>query len=134
MTLGVEAFGRLALGQGDDEGLSAYTLTANYGAFTLTGQAAGLAIGRVLSAETGVFTLTGQDVGFALQVTLVAETGMFAVTGQSAGLSLGTVLACETGVFTLTFVSGAELSVRRRRLTATVRVGRPTVRGKLYGT
>ena len=41
-------------------------LTAAAGVFTLTGEAAALRVGRVLSAAAGVFTLVGQAISFVM--------------------------------------------------------------------
>lgn len=105
-----------------------YTLTADHGAFTLNGQAAGLQAsrklvadhgsfalsgqnaalqaGRKLLADHGAFVLAGQDVGFTYTpagatYTLTAETGIFTLSGQAAGLAASRVITADYGAFTL---------------------------------
>lgn len=78
-----------------------YTLTADSGSFTLTGQDAGLAFNRVLTADTQSFALTGQAAGLAFNRTLAAASGSFALTGQDAGLAFNRVLSAASGSYAL---------------------------------
>lgn len=64
-----------------------YTLTADPGSFTLTGQDANLLVGRVLTADLGSFTLSGQDATFSRSYVLTAESGSFTLTGQDVTLT-----------------------------------------------
>ena len=64
-----------------------YTLTAEAGSFTFTGQPAGLLRGLRINAEPGAFTLTGQPAGSVRSYRLVAEPGSFVLAGQDAGLT-----------------------------------------------
>lgn len=85
---------------------AARTLTAESGSFTLSGQAAGLAAGRKLLADAGTFSLTGQDAGLTYTpsgaaYTLSAEAGLFTLSGQSAALSASRVLSTDAGVYSL---------------------------------
>ena len=82
-------------------GGTAYTLTANAGSFTLTGQAATLRVGKVLTANAGSFTLTGQAATLRVGKTLTASAGSFTLTGQAATLSVGKALIASAGSFTL---------------------------------
>lgn len=66
-----------------------YTLVADTGTYTLTGQAAALTVSRVLTAEQGTLTLTGQDAALVVSRRLVAETGMYVLSGQDAVLVTG---------------------------------------------
>lgn len=63
-----------------------YTLTAESGSFTLTGNDVNLLVGRTLTADAGTFTLTGQDVNLLVGRVLTAETGQFTLTGNDANL------------------------------------------------
>lgn len=85
---------------------AARNLVAGAGAFTFTGQAAGLQVGRKLAAGTGAFTLTGNDATLTytpgVTYTLAADTGAFTLTGIAAGLRAGRVLAADTGSYALT--------------------------------
>lgn len=80
----------------------AYSLTAETGAFTLTGNAAGLAASRQLAAAAGSFALAGIDAGLKRGYPLIASAGTFALTGQAAALKADRGLAAGAGAFTLT--------------------------------
>jgi hypothetical protein len=80
---------------------ASYSLDAETGSFTLTGQTAELTVSRSLQADTGSFTLTGQDAAFSLGRSLAAETGAFSLTGQAADLAVSRALSADTGAFTL---------------------------------
>jgi hypothetical protein len=69
---------------------AAYSLSVDAGAFTLTGNAAGLYRGLKLATETGAFTLTGNAAGLTRGLSLSAETGVFTLTGNAAALSATT--------------------------------------------
>jgi hypothetical protein len=81
-------------------------LIAETGAFSFTGQAADLTVSRALSADTGTFSLSGQDAALTYTplgaYSLTAETGSFALTGQAANLTVSRVLSADTGTFSLT--------------------------------
>lgn len=80
----------------------AVSLTAATGAFTETGNAAGLALTRKLTAETGAFAQTGTATGLNRGYKLTAATGSFAQTGNAAGLNRGYSLTAATGAYALT--------------------------------
>jgi hypothetical protein len=116
-----------------------YTLTADPGAFTLTGNTANLVRARVMPAATGAYTLagnaanlvrgrrlvadagayafTGADVGLVYTsvggYTLPADAGSFALTGGNANLVYGRVLSAAPGAYTFTG-SAAGLRYARR--------------------
>lgn len=100
-----------------------YTLTAAVGAFTETGIAAGLSVGRKLTAtpnspasanpiesfrkitrlsSAGALALSGQAATLRKGYTLSASAGAFTETGRAAGLSVGHTLSASAGAFTLT--------------------------------
>jgi hypothetical protein len=82
--------------------LVGYTMTAEVGTFTLTGQDANLLFGRKLIADVGSFVLTGFDAILRKGYILTAEVGTFALTGFDAMLLFGRKLIAETGAFVLT--------------------------------
>ena len=88
------------------DGALAYTLTAETGAFTLTGNDATLtkASAYSLAANTGSFVLTGSDAGISGDRVLVAATGDITVIGSNAVLTKASAstLAAGAGSFTLT--------------------------------
>jgi hypothetical protein len=83
-------------------GGGAYTLTAEQGSYTLTGQAAALLAGRALAAAQGSYTLTGQDAALLKGNTLAADQGSYSLTGQDAALLRGLLLSAAQGSYALT--------------------------------
>jgi hypothetical protein len=63
-----------------------YSITAEQGSYTLTGQAALFNKTLKLTSAQGSYSLTGQDVTFRLGKGLVATTGYYTLTGGSASL------------------------------------------------
>lgn len=76
-----------------------YSLTAETGAFTLTGIAVGLVAHRLLALAVGAFTLTGVAVTFAYGKTLLASVGSFALTGQNLFFVLPTSLSLSFAAY-----------------------------------
>ena len=87
--------------QQDSGSPASYTLTADSGSFTLTGQSANLLAGRRLTASAGSFALSGQNANLLCGRTLTAGAGSFSLTGQAANLNDAHVLTASVGVFTL---------------------------------
>lgn len=83
-------------------GGTAYSLTANSGSFTLTGQTAALKAARNVSAASGSFALTGQAATLKRGYPLSAAAGSFTLTGQTATLKATRTLTASSGAFTLT--------------------------------
>lgn len=81
---------------------AAQVLTADSGAYTLTGQDATLRVSRVLTADSGSFVLTGEDASLLADRVLTALPGAFALAGQDAGLLATRVLASAAGVYLFT--------------------------------
>jgi len=82
-------------------GGGSYTLTAESGAYTLAGQAAGLQAARTLAADAGSYTLMGQDVAMQRGQRLVADAGSYTLTGVAAVLATARVLAADAGAYAL---------------------------------
>lgn len=87
----------------------AYTLTAEQGSYTLTGQAAGTLYSRSMPADQGSYALTGQAAGLAKGILLTADQGSYALSGQAANFSLAYLLAAAQGSYTLTGQSAGTL-------------------------
>jgi hypothetical protein len=90
-------------------------LSADAGAFTLTGSAADLRVTRRVVADTGSFTVAGSDATLIYSGTdkvLSADAGSFALTGSDATLRVTRRLAADTGVYDF---DGAAASLRRGR-------------------
>lgn len=94
-----------------------YTLTADAGSFTLSGQDATLSKSRILTADAGAFTLTGQDATLARNRFLTADAGSFTLTGQDATLTYAAAgsytLVADAGSFTL---SGQDATLLKTRI------------------
>ena len=95
---------------------STYTLSADAGAYTLSGTTADVLLNRLLSAETGTYALTGQEANLLLGYLLNAESGSYTLNGQTANLLLNRLLATESGSLTLT---GQNTSLLLNRLLST---------------
>lgn len=86
----------------------AYTLTADTGSYTQTGQDANLLLGRVVQADSGAYTYTGTDVNLLYGRLISAETGAYVYTGIDADLIYtpigGYTLTADPGSYALTGV------------------------------
>lgn len=82
-------------------GATHYTLTADVGAFTLSGQAANLLYGRKLTSDVGTFALAGQTANLLYARKLAADVAAFTLAGQAAGLLKGKTLTADVGTFAL---------------------------------
>lgn len=94
----------------------AYTLDADPGSLTISGQAAGIEASRLLTADAGSLTLTGQDVALDHGFTLAAEPGALTLSGQDAALTIARTLTAESGGFNVSGIAAA--LVADRTLTA----------------
>jgi hypothetical protein len=79
-----------------------YTLTAEGGSTTLTGQAAALLKDSIIAAGSGSVVLSGQDVSLLRDALLSAEAGSYTLTGQDAPLLLNRLLSADAGSVELT--------------------------------
>jgi hypothetical protein len=68
------------------EASSGYTLTADQGSYSLTGQATGALYARIFAANQGSYALTGQDITLSYNAarTITAEYGLYTVIGSDA--------------------------------------------------
>lgn len=95
---------------------SGYTLLAAQGAYSLTGQAAGLLATRLLTAAQGAYAVNGQAATLRYDKTLAAGQGAYSLTGQDAALRLARALLAGQGSYSL---SGQAVNLfAARRLTA----------------
>lgn len=81
---------------------TAYALTAAAGAYTLTGQAAGLLAARKVAAAAGSYALTGQAAGLLAARKVAADAGAYTLDGQAVGLLAARLLAAGAGAYVLT--------------------------------
>jgi hypothetical protein len=91
----------IAAFNGDDQ-TTAYTLTADNGALTLTGQAAGVNAAATLTADNGALTVAGQAAGVNAAVSLTADRGALTLTGQAAGTNAAVLFTADAGALALT--------------------------------
>lgn len=96
-----------------------YTLTADQGAYALTGNAAGLRIARKVTANAGAYALTGNPATLRVARRMPVTAGSYAITGVSANLIKGTApkaLQVESGTYSIT---GKAVTLKvSRRMTA----------------
>jgi len=76
-----------------------YSLTADAGVFSLTGQSVNLLRGYSMAAAAGVFTYTGQAVNLLRGYEFVAGQATFTYSGQAAALTAAYKMAAAVGVF-----------------------------------
>jgi len=79
--------------------LTAYTLTGDAGAFTLTGVAAGLLAARKITGDAATFTLTGIAAGLLAARKITSAAGSFILSGIDATLNKGITLTAAAGSF-----------------------------------
>ena len=77
-------------------------LAADAGSYSLSGQAAVLGAGRTITAAQGSYALTGQAANLLRGVTLTAAQGSYLLTGQAATLGIGRAISAAQGAYTLT--------------------------------
>jgi hypothetical protein len=87
------------------------TLTVDAGSYAVTGSAASLVVGRVLSTDAGSYAVTGSDATLTYARALVADAGSYAVTGSDATLH-------ERATLTVRIMDGATI-IREEVLTPT---------------
>jgi hypothetical protein len=90
-------------------------LTADASSFAVSGTAAGLRADRKLSAAAGSYAVTGTDATLTHQsgFTLLADSGSFSVTGTAAALTAQRRLNAEAGAFSVTGTAAGLQSGRR---------------------
>ncbi len=85
-----------------------FRLGSSQGSFLLSGQASGLYHGYVLQAVQGAYLLTGVEVSLSYSgagsptYTLTAGVGVFALTGQDGALRASRLLTASQGLYSLT--------------------------------
>jgi len=89
---------------------SAYTLAADGGGLSTTGQAAGLLAGRRVDAAAGAYAKSGTDAGLLAGRRVAAASGGYGATGQDAATIAARALAGAGGSFV---ISGQAAGVLR---------------------
>ena len=83
-------------------GATAYTLTADKGTFTLTGNATGLEAGRDLTATLQTYALTGNATGLLADRDLAAAVQSYTLTGFATGFDIDRNLIADLQTYSLT--------------------------------
>lgn len=97
---GAEAFAHMSVQINGISAGSAFSITAEFGSYTLTGQTANLLAGGFISAESGSYTLIGSE---ALRdVEMNADAGDYDLNGQDAELLSTLLLIAASGSYALT--------------------------------
>lgn len=91
-------------------GAGAYTLDAQPGAYAVTGTAATVPAGRVVTASPASFTVTGGTASPLLGRAVLADPGSYTVTAQDAAAIAARLITAEPGAHGVT---GAEATVAR---------------------
>lgn len=85
---------------------SGYSLTADQGSFSLTGNSTGLVKASLLSASQGSFSLSGQTTNLLRGFNLTCTVGSFTLNGQDVTLTYspvgGYTLSASSGSFSFT--------------------------------
>lgn len=92
---------------------ASYTLTAAAGAFSLTGNAAGLSASRKIAADAGAYALSGQAATLRPSRKIVAAAGAYVLSGQAATLRRSYSLSAAAGAFSLAGNAAALRAARR---------------------
>ena len=83
-----------------------YTVVANNGSYTATGQTATLLHSSVLTADSGTYAVTGQTASLLQGFLLTADSGTYALTGQTATVDYvpisGYTVTADSGTYTVT--------------------------------
>ena len=86
--------------------LHSSVLTADSGTYAVTGQTASLLQGFLLTADSGTYTTTGQtatvDYAASSGYSITADSGTYTVMGQTATLTQGLLLTAASGTYALT--------------------------------
>jgi hypothetical protein len=91
---------------------AALSLTAESGAFALTGQAATLKAVRAMVGASGAFAFTGQTATFRRGYTFAAASGAFALTGEAATFGRASAVVAASGSIAFT---GQDATLRTGR-------------------
>lgn len=78
-----------------------YTLTAQSGSYSVSGQSANLTRSRLLTADFGIYAVTGQSATILRSKVLVADPGAYSVTGQQVGINVNRMLTASPGSYSI---------------------------------
>lgn len=92
-------------------GGASYSLTADAGSYTLTGQAAGTKFGRKLVAGQGTYTLTGSAASLLEGHVITCAQGSYTLTGSTAYADYA--ITCASGSYTLSGQAAGTKAARK---------------------
>lgn len=78
------------------------SIALSYGAYTLTGVDSSLKIGKGIIADYGAYVLTGVNANFTKSLNATLAYGSYTLTGISASIGRGYTIVAETGSYVLT--------------------------------
>jgi len=81
---------------------TSYLLTCDAGSYSLSGQAATLAVGRNVTLDAGSYAVTGNAATLTIARALALDAGSYAVTGRDAALTVSRTLALDAGSYSVT--------------------------------
>ncbi|MBE9479810.1 MAG: hypothetical protein IMY80_07575 [Chloroflexi bacterium] len=87
---------------GEPSAVSGYTLTADQGSYTLSGQTVLPLVDRKMIADQGSYSLTGQATNVLRGFLVTVLQGSYTLSGQAAGLLVDRLIAAAQGSYTLT--------------------------------
>jgi len=93
--------------------VGAYTLDAEAGSYSKTGQTANLEHHKAVDAGAGSFSLTGQTANLEHHREVAAGAGSFSLTGEIANLEYNRLIDAEAGAYSL---SGQIVNLEYNRL------------------
>jgi hypothetical protein len=93
-------------------GAAGYTLVADVGTYTLTGQSARLLRGRTVTGAVGTYALTGQAARLLAGKKVTAALGTYSVSGQAAALRATRRVIAAQGSYAL---NGQPVTLRASR-------------------
>ena len=79
----------------------AYTLTADAGSYSLSGQDAALVKSRIVVADAGSYALAGQDAALLKSKLVTGDAGSYALAGQDAAFVRNRVVTADPGAYTI---------------------------------
>jgi len=82
-------------------GGATYTLAADSGSYSLTGQNTTLLYNRVVVADSGSYALSGQATDLRYNRRMVADSGSYSLSGQSVEVLFNRVLAANSSSYLL---------------------------------
>jgi len=85
-----------------EKATGAFTLAADVGTLTVTGQAAGTNAAALLTADQGALALAGQAANTNAAAALAADFAALALTGQAAGVNAAALLPADFGALVVT--------------------------------